>query len=186
MSPDLFRGRLVRLTGENPETLAKASVLWDRNSEFRRLLDDDPAILWSKDKIREWIEKDIEGQEGEFFFALRTVEDNHLIGFVSLFEFDWSNGDCLVGIGLGDREYWGRGYGSEAMNLILRYAFDELNLYRVSLVVFEYNLRAIRAYEKVGFKVEGRTRQRLLREGRRWDLVYMSLLRDEWRASQPH
>ena len=66
--------------------------------------------------------------------------------------------------------------------LILRYAFLELNLQRVSLDVFDYNQRAIRSYEKAGFTLEGRQRGVLLREGKRWDLVYMGILREEWLA----
>jgi len=71
------------------------------------------------------------------------------------------------------------------MNLILRFAFCELNLHRVNLNVFEYNPRAIHCYEKVGFKHEGRLRQCLNRDGRRWDLVYMGILRGEWQESHP-
>jgi RimJ/RimL family protein N-acetyltransferase len=66
------------------------------------------------------------------------------------------------------------------MRIILRYAFTELNLHRVSLDTFEYNPRAIRSYEKAGFKIEGRVRQLLNREGRRWDVIYMGILREEW------
>lgn len=85
-----------------------------------------------------------------------------------------------MGIGIGEREYWSKGYGTDAMNVILRFAFDELNLYRISLNVFEYNQRAIRSYEKVGFVVEGREREFLRRAGRRWDMIFMGLLREEW------
>jgi RimJ/RimL family protein N-acetyltransferase len=66
------------------------------------------------------------------------------------------------------------------MKLILQYAFMELNLHRVSLDVFDYNPRAIHSYEKVGFKMEGRQRGILLREGKRWDMVFMGILRKEW------
>jgi RimJ/RimL family protein N-acetyltransferase len=66
------------------------------------------------------------------------------------------------------------------MNVILRFAFDELNLYRISLNVFEYNQRAIRSYEKVGFVVEGREREFLRRAGRCWDMIFMGILREEW------
>jgi RimJ/RimL family protein N-acetyltransferase len=70
------------------------------------------------------------------------------------------------------------------MQVILRFAFEELNLYRVSLDVFEYNPRAVRSYEKAGFSHEGRLRRCLNRNGRRWDLIYMGILRDEWFARQ--
>ena len=68
------------------------------------------------------------------------------------------------------------------MNILLRYAFTELNLWRVSLGVFEYNPRAIRSYEKVGFQHEGRSRKHLNHEGKRWDIFFMGILRDEWLA----
>jgi RimJ/RimL family protein N-acetyltransferase len=87
-----------------------------------------------------------------------------------------------MGIQIGEREYWGKGYGTDALRVLLRYAFDELNLARVSLSVLEGNVRAMRSYEKCGFKYEGRERQAWAYEGRRWDEVYMGLLREEWEA----
>jgi len=87
-----------------------------------------------------------------------------------------------MGIGIGDKAYWGRGVGTEVMNILLRYVFTELNLHRLSLTVFEYNQRAIRLYEKCGFKIEGINREYHFRDGRRWDLVSMGILREEWLA----
>jgi RimJ/RimL family protein N-acetyltransferase len=69
------------------------------------------------------------------------------------------------------------------MKVILRYAFRELNLRRVALDTFEYNPRAIRSYEKIGFVHEGRAREYLWRDGRRWDLIFMGILREEWLAT---
>jgi RimJ/RimL family protein N-acetyltransferase len=68
------------------------------------------------------------------------------------------------------------------MKIVLRYAFAELNLHRVSLGVFEYNPRAIRSYEKAGFQHEGRARKHLNHEGQRWDIFFMGILREEWLA----
>ena len=92
----------------------------------------------------------------------------------------WAHGEGWVGIGLGERDYWGNGYGTDAMRLMLRFAFDELNLWRVSLGVFAYNPRAIRSYEKAGFRREGLVRGDCRRDGQRWDSVFMGILRDEW------
>lgn len=69
------------------------------------------------------------------------------------------------------------------MRLMVRYGFLELNLNRITLDVFEYNPRAIQCYLKAGFKEEGRERQWLYRAGKRWDLVYMGILKDEWFAA---
>jgi RimJ/RimL family protein N-acetyltransferase len=86
-----------------------------------------------------------------------------------------------VGLSIGARENWGKGYGTEMMHLLLRYAFMEVNLRRVTLAVFEYNPRAIRTYEKAGFRHEGRVRGRLKRDGKRWDMLIMGVLREEWK-----
>ena len=183
MNTNIFQGSLIHLTAEDPETQAKAFSRWGRDTEYIRLLDDEPAHLWSAKKFTDWIEKDLEkDSQGEPFFNIRTLDDDRLIGFIVFFGLDWANGDTWVGIGLGEREYWGKGYGTDAMRVMLRYAFSELNLRRVSLGVFEYNPRAQKSYEKAGFQVEGRLRQYIAREGRRWDMVIMGVLRKEWYA----
>lgn len=181
MKDNLFRGELVRLASDDPATVAEVWSRWGRNSEYMLLLDTDPPVLWSKKKIQEWIEKNVDKEEqSNFFFTLRTLEDDRVIGFISLFELLWNHGDPWVAIGLGEPEYWGKGYGSDAMRLIQRYAFTELNLHRITLCVFEYNPRAIRSYEKVGFVEEGRVRGEFLRQGRRWDVIFMGVLRQDW------
>ena len=116
----------------------------------------------------------------ELFFAIRAQESDAVIGFIGLFDLYPQHGDTLVAIALGEREYWGKGYGTDAMRIMLRYAFRELNLSRVGLIVFEYNPRALRSYEKVGFILEGHVRKALLRDGKRWDYLYMGILREEW------
>jgi RimJ/RimL family protein N-acetyltransferase len=176
MSSDLYAGQLVRLAIFDPTTDAALVARWGYDSEYQRLIDMDPARLWSPKTIIEWFEKDA---ENEITFAIRTLEGDRLIGMVSLSKPDLA-GNSWVGIGIGDRQDWGKGYGTEAMRLALKFGFNEVNLQRVSLDVFEYNPRAIRSYEKAGFKHEGCLRQCLLRDGQRWDLIYMSILRSEW------
>ncbi|HET7087605.1 MAG TPA: GNAT family protein [Anaerolineae bacterium] len=178
MDMQIFKGELVRLTASISDKDAETLASWSRDSEFQRLLDDDPAQPRSVKKVKEEIEE--EPKHDRFPFLIRTLADDRLIGFVGLGGVRWTHRDAWVGIGLGDREYWGKGYGTDAMRVVLRYAFAELNLHRVTLGVFEYNARAIRSYEKAGFVVEGRSKQEVLRDGRRWDGIYMGILRDEW------
>ena len=169
----------MRLVAPNPDTDAGAVARWTRDSEYWRLLESGPANPWSMKKTKDELGED--PKDNFFLFLLRTLADDRLIGFVNLDIDAWTHGEAWVGIALGEREDWGKGYGTDAMRVILRYAFTELNLHRVSLNVFEYNPRAIRSYEKAGFLAEGRRRQALNRGGRRWDIIHMGILREEWK-----
>lgn len=185
MSPNLLTGNRVRLAADEPEVAAKSFARWARDTEYHRLLNFDPAYLWSEKKWKNWLEKDLEKESpGGFFFSIRELLSEHMIGFLGLWDIEWTHGNAWVAIGLGDREYWGKGYGTEAMNLALNFAFTELNLYRVSLGVFEYNTRAQKSYEKSGFSVEGRLRKVVQRAGRRWDVVSMGICQPDWQCAR--
>ena len=179
----LFHGQLVRLTAEDPEVRARLEARWERDSEFHRLADGEPARLASEKSHKESIEKRLEKPmpPNRFPFMIRALSDDKIIGFLGLW-VDLFHADAFVGIAIGERDYWGKGYGTDAMRTILHYGFTEINLRRVTLTVFEYNPRAIRSYEKAGFRQEGCLRQFLNREGRRWDMLYMGILREEWEA----
>jgi len=177
---DLFMGKLVRLAGIDPDEISKSFAQWNRDSEYMRLLDSDPPRLHSSKAIKEWIEKDLEKRTDMCWFAIRTLEDDRLLGDITLSVINWGSREAFAGIGIGAREFWDKGYGTDAMQLLLRYGFTELNLRRISLTVFEFNQRAMRSYEKAGFRLEGRQRQFMRREGRRWDILYMGILREEW------
>lgn len=177
---DLFRGELVRLTNEEPEAFAKASTRWQRDTEYTRLIDSDPAFLYSEKQMRDWAEKHFENSKPERHqFTVRTLAEDKLIGFFGLY-VDLIHSDAMVGIGIGERDFWSKGYGTDMMKIGLRYAFMELGVQRVSLGVHEYNPRALRSYEKAGFVLEGRTRKDQCREGNRTDTLWMGILREEW------
>jgi len=184
MNTALFTGELVRLTVEEPQVLAENIARWARDSEFIRLTESEPASPRTPKGTLKWIEKEQEQQPPKIYiFGIRTLDGDRLIGEAGLFGIRWAHGECLLSIGLGDRQDWGKSYGTDAMRVILRYAFTELNLQRVSLDVYAYNPRAIRAYEKIGFVHEGRMRNCLNREEKRWDKIYMGILREEWEKS---
>jgi RimJ/RimL family protein N-acetyltransferase len=174
MFKPLVKGALVRLAAAQPDDAA-CFARWSDNDEYMRLLDDDPVRPQSPDSFASMGTND-------YFFTLRTLENNKLIGFVVLFNIKWSSQSAEMAMGIGETDYWGKGYGSDGLRLLLNYAFNELNLHRVGLTVLDYNERAIKAYERAGFVREGVKRQAVQREGQRYDLVCYSLLRDEWLA----
>ncbi len=103
------------------------------------------------------------------------------LGFLNL---EWAPRSAEFGIFIGDKACWDKGYGTEAVELLLQHGFKTLNLNRIYLRVFSTNLRAKRSYEKAGFVLEGTLRQAIYRKGRYIDLQFMSILRSEWTARQ--
>lgn len=106
------------------------------------------------------------------------------IGNTSFMDVDWVNRSAEIGIFIGEKMFWSRGYGREAMRLMQRHGFGTLNLNRIMLRVFEHNLRGIKSYEHAGFHHEGKLRQGLYQDGRYYDVLIMSILREEWAANQ--
>jgi diamine N-acetyltransferase len=103
-----------------------------------------------------------------------------LIGSLAFDHIDWQVAAAEFGIVIGDKGYWDLGYGTEAVQLLVKHGFETLNLNRIYLHVFEINPRAIRAYEKAGFTLEGRERQAEFRNGRYIDVLRMSMLKAEF------
>lgn len=178
---DILKGELVRLSAVDPDEFSRAFSRWSRDSEFMRLLNSETAKIDSQKASQKWLEKELEEQNiNQHWFTVRTLADDKLLGDIGLYVYNWTSRDAFVGLGIGEREFWGKGYGTDMMRVVLRYAFMELNLRRVTLTVFGYNPRAIRSYEKAGFLHEGRMRGLLNREGKRWDELFMGILREEW------
>ncbi|MDD2921079.1 MAG: GNAT family protein [Anaerolineales bacterium] len=183
---DIFTGNLVRLAAFDPEELGKAYTTWNRDSELDRLQSPLARLHSAKSGIEFFKKITEEATPAHHLFAIRALEDDRLLGDIGLDVINnWSGRDAFVGIGLGNRSDWGKGYGTDAMKLALRFAFTEINLNRVTLGVFEYNPRAIRSYEKAGFRHEGQTRGALLHDGKRWDILTMGILREEWYSNEP-
>jgi RimJ/RimL family protein N-acetyltransferase len=118
-------------------------------------------------------------------FALET-KDGVYLGGIGLHQIDWENSNAEVGIVIGKKEYWNKGYGTDAMMAMLNFGFNQMNLHRIYLRVFEFNQRGIRSYEKCGFKREGILRQDRYRQGQYYNTIMMGILKEEFQqqASQ--
>ena len=180
ISRNLWRGQTIRLTAIAKEDLP-ALARWYQDAGFLRLWNADPARPLNEAEIGKWLEEEAKKQNA-FRFAVRPLNGNDLLGVVELDGILWNHGCGWIAIGFGEREHWGKGYGGEAMRLLLDYAFGELNLHRVQLTVFAYNERAIALYEKLGFVREGVYREFMARDGVRYDMYLYGLLRREWEA----
>lgn len=190
----LFEGRRICLAPLDPERDSGIEARWTHDIEYLRLLGADPARRVSPARIRKRyseLEQEMDEKNSQYYFniRLRHAENGgaemgtslgRLLGFVRLHWINWNNGNAFVSLGIADAQERGKGYGSEALCLILRYAFAELNLFRVSVSIPEYNQAALKVFKAAGFQEEVRQRQSLHRYGRSWDLIYMGILREEW------
>ena len=115
-------------------------------------------------------------------FSIVDLETDQAIGRCLFFNVDAVNRTAMLGIVIGEKGHWDQGYGQEAASLLLDYGFNLLNLNNVMLGTFSFNERAIRCYEKVGFKLIGRRREARIIAGEKYDLILMDILADQFES----
>jgi RimJ/RimL family protein N-acetyltransferase len=115
----------------------------------------------------------------KYNFAIEKIEGNELIGGCGINEINWKNSWCVVGIWLA-RPFWSQGYGTDALTCLTSFIFEEMNLNKVMLNVFSFNKRAIKCYEKTGFKTEGILKQNIFRDGKYYDEFIMSTFKNDY------
>ncbi|GAE35744.1 ribosomal-protein-S5p-alanine acetyltransferase [Halalkalibacter akibai JCM 9157] len=146
--------------------------------ESRLLMNDGipfPPMLADHEKFI----SEISSEKDDFMFAVELLDQNVFIGTIAVYLVNWKNGTCYVGISLGS-DYQGKGYGTDAMNVLLNFIFNYMNVNKVKLQVFGFNKKAIRSYEKCGFRLEGTLREELFRFGKYQDVCVMGILRGDW------
>jgi len=175
----LLLGSRVRLTAIEQDDAATIAR-WGADSEFLRFYDTRPAYPPSEAEVADRLDKLIKDKR-TIAFGIRPLDSDELIGTVELDGIIWAHGVCGIAIAIGDRQNRGKGYGSEAVELALAFAFNELNLHRITATVFSYNERSMAMIERLGFRREGAFREFLQRDGERYDMLLYGLLRPEWR-----
>ncbi len=175
----MIQGTKIRLRALEHEDLPHF-VRWINDPETRRfMVIRHPLSMTEEEK---WWERFLE-RENDYVFAIEA-EDGTYIGNIGLHNIERENRRAMLGIIVGDKAYQGKGYGSDAIRTMLGWAFDYLNLNRVSLTVYAYNERAIRCYLKCGFQHEGTMRQARYTDGQYFDELIMGILRREFLEGQ--
>lgn len=181
----LFEGQDIHFGPIDHEKDPEIESKWTHDSEFMRLMEIGPARPLSAAIIKkqyEKLEKRIEEDKNLFHFMIRAKADDRLLGKAWIEWIEWANGNGRICLGIGASEDRRKGYGTQALRMLLRFAFAELNLFRVTAFVPEYNDGAMALLQKFGFVQEVCRRKSLERDGRRWDLYVYGLLRDEWQS----
>ena len=138
-----------------------------------------PFRYVSRAAEEEWIRRKLADSQTELQLAICLKESDQHIGNINLRNIDWTARMAEVGIFIGEAEHRSKGYGLQAIRLMLRHAFNDLGLLRLYLTVFEDNHRAIRVYEKCGFVVEGRLRKHAYKLGQFKDLIFMGICKGD-------
>lgn len=131
-----------------------------------------------------WFNSRRDPNEKPLSIEIRKGKSWKLIGNCGIFGIEMPNHSAELGIVIGEKSEWDKGYGAEAMTLLLRHGFETLNLHRLFLRVYADNVRAVRSYEKAGFVLDGRLREAAYKFGRYDDVLIMSVLRSEWAAGK--
>ncbi len=175
----MLYGNRIRLRGDERNDLPKF-VEWLNDPEVRRFLS--VSMPLSQATEENWFESMLKrpAEEHPLGIEIEDPKGWKLIGNCGFFDFNWRTRCAEVGIFIGEKSCWNKGYGTEVMQLLLRHGFGTLNLNRIFLHVDAENLGGIRAYKKAGFIQEACLRQADFREGKYRDDLIMSVLHSEW------
>lgn len=174
----MYTGKKVRLRAYRREDIPlRLSYINDCEVQ-RNLVSDIPYPLTLHEE-ESWFES-ISALQDTYKFAIETLEDNHFIGGCSINHVDWKNSVATVGIFIGDKAYRGNGYGTDAMNVLMSFIFKQMNINKIRLTCYSFNIQAIKCYEKCGLVTEGILRQEIFRDRQYYDKVAMGILREEY------
>ncbi|MCQ1531337.1 GNAT family N-acetyltransferase [Lutispora saccharofermentans] len=177
----MYYGDKVKLRAYKKEDI-KLAYEYMNDSEMKRLLVAQipyPMILEQEEK---WFESLLTAKD-TYSFAIEDLETGKYIGGCGINSINWLNRIATIGIFIGDKEYWSKGYGTDALNVLIKFIFQQMNINKIKLNVFSFNKRAIRCYEKCGFKVEGVFKQELFRDGQYYDDHAMAIFFEDWQKA---
>jgi RimJ/RimL family protein N-acetyltransferase len=174
----MYEGSKVRIRAYRKEDIP-IRLDFINDPEINKNLTPDIPYPMTLEEEEKWFER-ITAISDTYKFAIETLEDKKLIGGCSINTVDWKNSVATIGIFIGSKDYRGKGYGIDAVELLISFVFMQMNINKIKLTVYSYNKAAIRCYERCGFKIEGVLRQEIYSDGQYFDKLVMGLLREEF------
>tara|TARA_B100000029_G_C17162434_1_gene810144 strand:+ start:12 stop:548 length:537 start_codon:yes stop_codon:yes gene_type:complete len=165
---------LIKIQHNSLEEIRK----WRNKSEIKQYIRQYNDI--NQEEQEKWYNNNVINTDTQFNFEIRLKEGNKLIGQCGLNNISWINRSAEFSIIIGYSEFRGYGYGSDAIRILIKYGFEELNLIRIHCEVFENNPGACKLYKYLGFKEEGCMRQSYFNSGKYWDTYILSMLKSEY------
>lgn len=175
--PVTMRGKYVYLRPLCKDTDLDRCLTWINDPDVTQFLSANPPV--TKDEEEKWFDS-LADRTHDKVFAIVLQDDDRYIGNIGLHHIDHLHGSSETGTFIGEKELWGKGYGTDAKMILLDYAFNALNLRRVTSKVFDFNGRSVAYANKCGYVEEGRMRQEVYKCGAYRDLIIMGVLKEEW------
>lgn len=168
-------GRIVNLRPPQKSDIPLLTK-WINDPEVRRFI---ASTFPLTEKQEEGWYDSIGKDANKIDFVIET-KDGKPIGVMGMHKVNWINRTAITGALIGEREYWGKGYGTDAKMFLLDYAFNTLGLRKIGSDVIAFNKRSLRYSLHCGYKVEGRLRKQIFRNGKEWDLIMLGVFKHEW------
>ena len=173
----MYEGQLTRLRAMDNGDLMK---LMDYSNDYQVMRSASGGILYpsTMDDAARAMQQNTSFTSGEYQFAIETKQDRILIGQCGFVKVNWKNRVGEAAILIGEKDYRNKGYGADAIRTLCAFGFNEMNLRKIKALVFDFNIAALRCYEKCGFQREGIWKEEIYREGAYHDVIQMCLFRD--------
>ena len=175
----MYKGKLVKLRAYKEEDIEFASKFVN-DEETKKFISIGAAFPMTKWEEESWIKSRKAGVDFTYDFAIENLETGKYIGGCGINEANIKNRNCIIGIMIGDKTCLSKGYGSDALNILIKFIFEELNMEKIKLSVFGFNERARACYKKVGFKEEGVLKKEIFRNGKYHDEIIMAMFREDF------
>ena len=175
-----LKGKKVILRPLRKSTDIEHTLRWINDPEIRQYLTTFLPI--SEQKEEAWFDGLLE-RENDLVFAIETLDgitDGTFIGTMALNHINWKDRVAVTGALIGEKSYWNSGYGTDAKMILLDYAFNTLNLRKICSSVLEFNKRSLRYNLRCGYKIEGRKRKQIFKNGKYWDEIILGVFQKEW------
>ncbi|MBI3633423.1 MAG: GNAT family N-acetyltransferase [Candidatus Vogelbacteria bacterium] len=179
MSEIVFlKGKKVILRPMNKETDLDLCTKYINDPEVRQYLMS--YLPWTKDAEAKWFDSLAQRSETDIVLAIEDIATGKYIGSMGLHRIDWKQGIATTGALIGDKDYWGKGYGTDAKMILLDYAFNALGLRKILSAVIDYNKRSLNYSLHCGYKIEGVRKKQIFRNGRFHDEILLAVFKKDW------
>jgi len=174
----MYIGEKIRLREYRKSDIIDAQRYLN-DSEIKKYIMSGIPYLYTLTDEEKWFEN-VSATKDTYNFAIETIEEKLYIGGCGIDNVDWKNSIVVVGIFIGNKEYLNKGYGTDAMNVLISFIFNQMNINKIKLNVYSFNERAIKSYKKSGFIIEGVLRDEIYRDGQYYDKITMGLLKKDF------